>query len=170
MGPRGSTVQRHPPLDVVAEKADRLGLPHAGQGGDIVEFVDGVLEAQPFDPGAAGQVDNEQPAPGLGDPLAHLRGNAPVAIPAPGEAYPATAQLDMTLFFTERSDGLDGALVFSTELFDAERMVSMIARLVALLERACAMPGRSIDELLADDEAPTGMVALDEAGDEWASP
>jgi hypothetical protein len=38
----------HGTLDVFAAEAHHLGLAHAGQDGDVVEFLDGVGEAQPL--------------------------------------------------------------------------------------------------------------------------
>src|SRR6185295_15809152 len=51
-----------------------------------------------------------------------------------------TAKFDLTLVFYERNDGLEGCLEYSTDLFDASRMIRMIDHLETLLEAVVVNP------------------------------
>src|SRR5262245_61727958 len=63
---RSAQLDRDLALDIVGAKSDRLGGAHARQNRDVVELVDGALEAQPFDDGAAVDVDDDEAAAGGG--------------------------------------------------------------------------------------------------------
>ena len=59
---RSSPLDRDLALDIVGLESDRLGGSHARQYRDVVELLDRVLEAQPFDDVAAVDVDDQQAA------------------------------------------------------------------------------------------------------------
>ena len=61
-GHRSCLPDRDLALDIVGFEADCLGRPHARQDRDVVEFLDRVLEAQPFDDVAGVDVDDQQAA------------------------------------------------------------------------------------------------------------
>ncbi|QBF27508.1 amino acid adenylation domain-containing protein [Pseudomonas tructae] len=61
---------------------------------------------------------------------------------------------DLTLNTTEQADGVQAALVYATDLFDAARMARMAAHWQQLLKALVAAPGQPIGQLalLEDDE------------------
>lgn len=65
-----------------------------------------------------------------------------------------TAKFDLTLTFSQTGEGLDSALVYSTELFDEATARRMVANLLVLLEGIAQHPDTKIDflPLLAEAE------------------
>ena len=58
-----------------------------------------------------------------------------------------TAKFDLTLAFYERKEGLEGSVEYSTDLFDAARIVRMVGHLQVLLEAVVANPGECVSHL-----------------------
>jgi hypothetical protein len=59
---------------------------------------------------------------------------------APIELRQRSANFDLTLSLAETREGLAGALIYDTDLFDADFIAAMAAQLEALLERVAADP------------------------------
>ena len=86
-------------------------------------------------------------------PLPPLRLTGEVTI-EPIELGRAVTTHDLTVFATERADGIDGLVEYSTDLFDARTVDRMIAHLQRLLASAAADAGRRVSALalMAEDE------------------
>ncbi|MEM7585845.1 MAG: amino acid adenylation domain-containing protein [Acidobacteriota bacterium] len=70
-------------------------------------------------------------------------------------ALPETiAKFDLTLYVAEAEGGLHLDLVYSTDLFDAQRAEILLEQYVAVLRQAAVAPDRSIDSLRLVDPAP----------------
>ncbi|MGK3959181.1 non-ribosomal peptide synthase/polyketide synthase [Sorangium sp. So ce118] len=66
---------------------------------------------------------------------------------APVETEQTTAKFELTLAFGETEEGLRGALVYNTDLFDAATIERMAGHYQTLLEGLVAEPGRRVSEL-----------------------
>ncbi|HSU17559.1 non-ribosomal peptide synthetase [Longimicrobium sp.] len=94
-----------------------------------------------------------------------LPGLAIAEIPMEG----AKAVFDLSLFLTRGDAGLDGALVYATDLFDAATAERMAAHLEALLEAAAADPKRRVSTipLLSQGERETIVREWSGAGESF---
>src|SRR5262249_6151134 len=65
-----------------------------------------------------------------------------------------TSKFDLSLHITEKANGFDGYLEYSTELFEAGTAARLIGHLRTLLEAACADPEQRLSQLplLTDPE------------------
>jgi amino acid adenylation domain-containing protein len=81
---------------------------------------------------------------------------------ATSTAYRGTgsARFDLSFFFWERGNGLQGYVEYATDLYDRATMDALVARLVRLLGQAAADPARPISrlELLTDAERHHALV------------
>ncbi|WP_253900255.1 condensation domain-containing protein [Corallococcus carmarthensis] len=70
------------------------------------------------------------------------------------EVAPTTAKFDLDLALTRLSDGFQGALTYSTDLFDAATVQRLMERWSTLLETVLAAPDALLDRrpLLTDEE------------------
>jgi amino acid adenylation domain-containing protein len=73
----------------------------------------------------------------------------------PESLHPTTAKFDLTLWLTERPDGLHLALEFATDLFSRDRAGRMLAHYLRLLEAMVEQPDAPIGQLplLTDEES-----------------
>ncbi len=69
------------------------------------------------------------------------------------EISTGTAKFDLTFEFTDMPGGLQGAIEYSTDLFEAETINRMIGHLQCLLEAIVATPERSLSQLRWFSEA-----------------
>ncbi|MFD5825057.1 non-ribosomal peptide synthase/polyketide synthase [Lentzea sp. NPDC060358] len=66
---------------------------------------------------------------------------------APQPVRAAAAKFDLLFTFGDRGDGLRGALLYSTDLFEAATARNLTARLLRVLESVVAAPGRKVAEI-----------------------
>src|SRR5262249_3780334 len=65
----------------------------------------------------------------------------------PWDVDTGTSKFDLTLRLTERDGGLRGELEYSTELFEEDTAARLVGHFRALLQAACAAPGRPLAQL-----------------------
>jgi amino acid adenylation domain-containing protein len=91
--------------------------------------------------------------------------NEPLEMPelrlTPVEADTGTAQFDLMLSLSETPDGLDGALEYNTDLFDASTIRRMAGHLQTLLEGAVVDPDQPITELPLLTEEESRQILVD---------
>ncbi|HEU0012159.1 MAG TPA: amino acid adenylation domain-containing protein, partial [Longimicrobium sp.] len=78
-------------------------------------------------------------------------------LPAGPGGEPAS-KFDLTLYASERPDGLGLHLVYNPDLFSAERMREMLAQLSAVLEQAADDPARPVSRLSLVTEDAFGVL------------
>jgi amino acid adenylation domain-containing protein len=78
----------------------------------------------------------------------------------PFEFETRITQFDLILEFEARPDGLAGAIVYSTDLFDAQTIGRMCGYYLTLLEGCTVAPDRPIDRLLLSTESERRQLTL----------
>jgi amino acid adenylation domain-containing protein len=93
---------------------------------------------------------------------------------SPYEFEPKSAQFDLTLSLVETDEGIEGALIYNTDLFEAETVAAIIENYITLLAHVAAHPEcRLLDIPLGDEEeiecvgSLKGLQSADEAEDQF---
>ncbi|GMT96872.1 hypothetical protein KH5H1_09910 [Corallococcus caeni] len=101
-------------------------------------------------------------------PLSLTGGSAPLRL-LPLEQAEQTTQFDLTLALAQTPQGLQGALSYRTDLFEASTAARMVEHLRTLLEAAVATPDEAVGRLplLTADERQHLLVTLNQTQAEY---
>src|SRR4029079_7777502 len=74
------------------------------------------------------------------------------------EAPPPPSKFDLTLYVSERPEGIGLLLLYNADLFDAERMAGFLAQLEGMLTAFVTEPETPIDEVSLVTEAARAVL------------